>query len=219
MDEETHQRVRERIQGRPLESWYSMYRILFPGDDLPSTPLAEWVVGEDLRSCFQMLAQTLPRLLYSVAVQREAVSGNVQQTLHTPFPTTADVIHRALLRCQREFGRATGLTHVFEHGPPPFAESARNTSGRPSQTSSPTQSRHSRGVSEADEYEAHGRPLAPQQRYVNAASNVQPSYPSMPYTSAGYHPATTAPTDEGSYDALNLMEDMYEEYGMAEDDY
>lgn len=219
MDEETHHRVRERIQGRPLESWYSIYRILFPGDDLPPTPLAEWVVGDDLRSCFEMLAQTLPRLLYRAAVQREAVSGNVQPTRHTPFPTTADVIQQALLHCQREFGQATGLSHVFRIEPPPLAEITRSVPSLPSQRSSPTQSRHSRSVSEADEYEAQVQALALQHRYTNPSAGAQPAYANIPYTSVGYHPATMAPMDERVYDALNMPDEMYEEYGVPEEDY
>lgn len=211
MDEETLQRVRERVQGRPLESWYSIYRTIFPGEDLPPSPLAEYVVGDDLRSCFEMLAQALPTLLIREAVRNGGIAGNVPPTRHTLFPTSADVILQALRHCQRQFGQVTGLSHIFRTEPPSLGESIRSTPAIPSQSSSPTHSRHSRGVSEADEHEAQIQALLMQQRYVNVAPSTQPLHPNMPYTSAGYYPPTTAPTDEDLYGEFDLPDDMYEE--------
>lgn len=219
MDEEKQQRIRERIQGRPLESWYSIYRILFPGDDFPPSALAEWVVGEDLRSCFQMLAQALPRLLFRAAVQRDAVPGSVQQTRHTPFPTTADVIQQALLHCQREFGQATGLSHVFLTEPPSPADGTRSSSSLSPQTSMTSQPRHSRNVSEADEYEAQIQALAIQRQYLNPQHSERSLYSNARYTSAGYQPATTAPMHERAYENLNMPQDMFDEYGLPEEEY
>lgn len=219
MDEETQQRIRERVQGRPLESWYSIYRILFPDDELPPSPLAEWVVGDDLRSCFGMIARALPRLLFQAAAQRDLVPASVQQHRNTQFPTTADVILRALQLCQREFGQANGLSHVFRTEPPSFAEHTPGTRTISSASSSPSHSRNSRSVSEADEYEAQIQALAMQRSYVNPGTGAPHLHPNVPYTSVGYHPATMAPVDEGSYDAYNVPGEMYDEYGVSEEDY
>lgn len=226
MDEEKHQKVKERIQGKPIESWYTIYRILFPGDDFPPTPFAEWVTGSDLRSCFEMLVQRLPRLLFQAAVQSQPAAGNIPFTRNTKFPTSADVVQRALLFCQKEFASDNGLSHIFATEPPPFTSSVRNTPARTSQTGPPIQPRHSQNLSESEEYEdsssdmsyretaARGRSAAAYQPHSVPASMVQPVYQNMAYTAAGYYPPTTAPMDEGMLGALDMQDEDYQDYGM-----
>lgn len=226
MDEEKHQKVKERIQGKPIESWYTIYRILFPGDDFPPTPFAEWVTGSDLRSCFEMLVQRLPRLLFQAAVQSQPAAGNIPFTPNTKFPTSADVVRRALLFCQKEFGADNGLSHVFATEPPNITSSTRSTSTRMSQTTAPMQSRHSRNISEGEEYEdsssdmsyhesaAQGRFAAAYQPHPIPVSMAQPAYQNMAYTAAGYYPSTTAPMEEGVLDALDMQDEDYQDYGM-----
>lgn len=117
MDAEQHQAIRERVQGKPVESWYKIYRILFPDEEeMPLSPYAEWVTGEDLRKCFQLLINSLPRLLYQAALSEQPQARGIPPTRTTKFPTTADWIQQALAHCQKEFGQATGLSHVFASG-------------------------------------------------------------------------------------------------------
>lgn len=117
MDAEQHQAVKERVQGKPVESWYKIYRILFPDEDEPATPYAEWVTGQDLRNCFKLLEHRLPAMLFQAAIARQPQARDVQQEKNTTFPTTADLIQRAIQQCQREFGQRTGLSHVFTNTP------------------------------------------------------------------------------------------------------
>ena len=117
MDAEQHQAVKERVQGRPVESWYKIYRILFPDEDEPATPYAEWVTGQDLRNCFRLLEHRLPAMLFQAAIARQPQARDVQQERNTTFPTTSELIQRAIQQCQREFGQRTGLSHVFSNLP------------------------------------------------------------------------------------------------------
>lgn len=130
MDEDQHQAVKERVQGKPVESWYKIYGILFPNDREPPSPYAEWVTGQDLRDCFELLQQSLPTMLFQAAMARQPQARNTRQESDTVFLTTAELIQRALLRCKREFGQRHGLGHVFASGAPsPTGSTAGSDSG------------------------------------------------------------------------------------------
>lgn len=225
MDAEKHQKVKERLQGKPIESWYTVYHTLFPEDDLPPTPFAEWVTGNDLRACFEMIAQTLPRVLFQAAVAQEPAASNLQLTRNTKFPTTPHVIQQALQLCQREFGAAMGMKHIFATEPPQLAGSSRGGSSAPSRASvSPRQTRHSRSVSGVDEDDdpssgityhesaSRARPAAAYQQYAPTAAG-------QPFTSGGYTPGATSPTDVDMMQALNIQEELYRTYRSSDDDW
>lgn len=116
MDAEQRIAIHERVQGNPFKSWYKIYTILFPEDNEPPSPYAEWVTGEDLRNCFTLLLNNLPRLLAQAAVMRHPEAAGKQLSRDDEFPTTADTIQKALKLCQKEFAQRTGLGHVFASG-------------------------------------------------------------------------------------------------------
>jgi len=116
MNAEQRTAIHERVQGNPYKSWYKIYTILFPADEEPLSPYAEWVTGEDLRKCFALLLSNLPRLLVQAAVKRHPEARGTHLSRDDEFPTTAGTIHKALLLCQKEFAQRTGLSHVFASG-------------------------------------------------------------------------------------------------------
>lgn len=118
MNAEQRTAIHERVQGNPYKSWYKIYTILFPEEKEPLSPYAEWVTGEDLRNCFVLLSNNLPRLLVQAAVKRHPETRGTHLSRDDEFPTTADTIHKALLLCQKEFAQRTGLSHVFTSGSP-----------------------------------------------------------------------------------------------------
>lgn len=118
MDAKQRTAIHERVQGDPYKSWYKIYMILFPEDEEPPTPYAEWITGEDLKSCFVLLMNNLPRLLVQAAVQRHPEARGTQLSREDEFLTTADTVHKALVLCRKEFGQRSGLSHVFASGSP-----------------------------------------------------------------------------------------------------
>lgn len=240
MDAEQHVAVKERVQGSPVQSWYKIYQILFPDDDeLPASPYAEWVTGDDLRKCFEMLMGRLPRLLFQAAISRQPQAGNVQQTRTTTFPTTAEVIQQALKHCQKEYGQATGLSHVFASAPPSQASSG-SDQGR---------SAASRGRASPDEQRARASTGGSQQSRVVQAPDEdededdssdeemdldvqrpqthrhgQPSAnalrgrqgttvpTTMSYGSVPYTPVTMPPTEDDLLHARYIQDELYPGY-------
>lgn len=113
MDAEQRIAIHERVQGNPFRSWYRIYAILFPEDEEPASPYAEWVTGEDLRNCFSLLMNSLPRLLAQAALTRHPEAKGTRLGRDDEFPTTADTVQKALMLCQKEFAQRADLSHVF----------------------------------------------------------------------------------------------------------
>lgn len=112
--------IKERTKGNPTETWNRMYRILFPQDEIPDSPYAEYVTGEDLRDCLEYVSEHLPRLLRNIAQQE------ISSTQYGHFLTNGRDIRRALAQLQNDFRRESELEHVLPEmeveGPinPPF---------------------------------------------------------------------------------------------------
>ena len=113
MNAEQLEMVRDAKQGRPFESWFYIYRVLFPEDREPASPYAEWVTGDDLRTFFQGVLKRLPVLLYQAAVKIQPQAAGARPSRTDLFPTSAEIVQQALLYCQKEFGESRGLSHVF----------------------------------------------------------------------------------------------------------
>lgn len=113
MDTDQVEMVKARSQDNE-QAWYQIYSILFPDDDKPASPYAEWVTGENLRQCFRGLQKRLPVLLWNAAIQFQLLESDAQPTATKLFRTNAQIINQVIRRCQKEFAESTGLEHVFD---------------------------------------------------------------------------------------------------------
>lgn len=113
-----HEQVRGRVQGKPVQSWFKIYEILFPEEDEPpNSPFAEWVVGEDLRDIFELVEKRLPVILFQAAARRQPTLQGQRPTKSTPFPTTAELVLQAISQVKNEFAATDErLGSVFADG-------------------------------------------------------------------------------------------------------
>lgn len=124
-----HEQVRERVQGKPVQSWFKIYEILFPDDDEPpNSPFAEWVVGEDLRDVFELIERRLPTIMFQAAARRQPALQSQRPTKSTPFPTTAELMLQAISQVKREF------TATDERFTSVFADERVEVTARPTMT-------------------------------------------------------------------------------------
>lgn len=242
MDIDQVEMVKARSQDNE-QAWYQIYSILFPNEDKPSSPYAEWITGENLRQCFRGLRKRLPALLWQAAIQFQLLASDEQPNATKLFRTNAQIISQVIDRCQREFAKSTGLEHVFVLPTSPTGSVSSASGGselgvipasriRPNpDPPSQKQGRHSTipaRVPETEEdsssedesmdvdysQQAQGTRHAQVMPHRNRASQAPGTTTSvMPYTSPGAATATFAP----SYDDLVAMESIYRTYQSHED--
>ena len=226
--------VNERISGDHAQGWYYIYSTLFPKDELPATPWAEYVVGKHLRDFAEQIIETLPRLLVEAAARNGDFGGARPPFDKIPddarFSTTKNLLERALNECTRRFGQNANLSHIFDTTVPQLSTS--NTTSMPSRSRPrpPTDTRMAQGMrilpsgdtdeddsddtAESDELDDAAAEVT--RRMLDAAQGRQgytSEYPVMTSMASmpGY-PATTSP-DPMDYSGYMNMEYQYPPQG------